>query len=240
MTRAIGILLTIAVLTAGAIYAFFGSTYDKLEEAAFDETITVDNFRGIEQSEHVPPMEIPPSKTPTSTTQTDTIEIPQATINEDTMPQVHISTNKGDIIVELFQDDAPNTVANFLKLTTEGFYNGVIFHRVISGFMIQGGDPDGTGRGGPGYKFADELNPNTDSYKRGYVRGTLAMANAGPNTNGSQFFIMHKDTPLPHAYTIFGRVIEGLDVVDAIAASVTDPYDRPLEEVVMNSVSVVE
>lgn len=157
-----------------------------------------------------------------------------------TMTTATIETTKGNIVIEFFPDDAPKTVENFLTLAKKKFYDGVIFHRVISGFMVQGGDPTGTGRGGPGYKFADELNPATESYKRGYVRGTVAMANAGPNTNGSQFFIMHKDYPLPNNYTIFGRVIEGMDVVDAIAASPTDPSDRPLTEIKMTAVTVSE
>jgi cyclophilin family peptidyl-prolyl cis-trans isomerase len=123
-------------------------------------------------------------------------------------------------------------------LAGKGFYNNLIFHRVIPGFMIQGGDPTGTGMGGPGYKFADELNPNTVSYKAGYVKGTVAMANSGPDTNGSQFFIMQKDTPLPHSYTIFGKVISGLDVVDAIAAVQVNGSDKPLTDVVMKSVTV--
>jgi cyclophilin family peptidyl-prolyl cis-trans isomerase len=109
---------------------------------------------------------------------------------------------------------------------------------VIKDFMIQGGDPTGTGAGGPGYKFADELNPETISYKNGYERGVVAMANAGPNTNGSQFFIMHKDTPLPNNYTIFGKVISGMDVVDAIANTATDGNDRPIEKMIMNKVTV--
>jgi len=155
-------------------------------------------------------------------------------------PMVKITTNLGDITLELFPNDAPKTVENFLTLAQKGFYDGVIFHRVIADFMIQGGDPTGTGMGGPGYKFADELNPNTESYKRGYVRGTLAMANAGPDTNGSQFFIMHKDTPLPHAYTIFGRVTEGLDVVDKIATSKTDANDKPLSKVTIEKVEVIK
>ena len=104
--------------------------------------------------------------------------------------------------------------------------------------MIQGGDPTGTGMGGPGYKFADELNAATESYKAGYARGVVAMANAGPNTNGSQFFIMHKDTPLPHAYTIFGRVVKGLDVVDAIATTPVNGNDRPVTDVVIKKATV--
>jgi len=168
------------------------------------------------------------------------INEPNLTNNKNTMSVVKITTNKGDITIELFADDAPKTVENFVTLANKDFYNGIIFHRVISGFMIQGGDPTGTSTGGPGYKFADELNPNTPSYKTGYVRGTVAMANAGPNTNGSQFFIMHKDVPLNHDYTIFGRVISGLETVDAIASTKTGPGDRPAEDVVMTKIEVVK
>jgi cyclophilin family peptidyl-prolyl cis-trans isomerase len=153
---------------------------------------------------------------------------------------VTIETNKGTITFETYDADAPNTVKNFITLADKSFYNGVIFHRVIKDFMIQGGDPTGTGRGGPGYAFADELNPATPSYKAGYVRGTVAMANSGPNTNGSQFFIMHKDYALPHSYTIFGRVVSGMDVVDAIASSQTGPGDRPVSNITMNKVTVAE
>ena len=156
------------------------------------------------------------------------------------MAHAKIKTNKGEIKVKLHHEDAPKTVQNFLDLAKKGFYNGVIFHRVIPGFMIQGGDPTGTGAGGPGYQFEDELNSETESYKRGYTRGTLAMANAGPNTNGSQFFIMHTNYPLPHAYTIFGEVLEGLDVVDAIATTPTDYSDRPLEEIIMEEIEILE
>ncbi len=156
------------------------------------------------------------------------------------MHKITIETNKGKIVFESYDADAPKAVNNFITLANKGFYNGTIFHRVISGFMIQGGDPTGTGTGGPGYQFEDELNPSTDSYKAGYVRGTVAMANSGPNTNGSQFFIMHKDYPLPHNYTIFGKVVEGMNVVDAIASSATDRSDRPKENIVMNKVTVEE
>ncbi len=126
--------------------------------------------------------------------------------------QIRLHTDEGDIVFELFADTAPKTVSNFVYLTTEKYYDGLTFHRREEGFVIQGGDPRGTGTGGPGYKFEDELK---DSYK--YERGVVAMANSGPNTNGSQFFIMLKDTPLPHLYSIFGRVTEGMDVVDKIA-----------------------
>ncbi len=145
-----------------------------------------------------------------------------------------IETSAGSMTAELFPDDAPNTVNNFVFLARDGFYDEVIFHRVISGFMIQGGDPTGTGRGGPGYRFNDE--PVT----RSYDRGTLAMANAGPNTNGSQFFIMHADYPLPPNYTIFGKLTAGEDVVDAIAGAQTGPNDRPTEPVAISGISIAE
>ncbi|MBN9491975.1 peptidylprolyl isomerase [bacterium] len=145
-----------------------------------------------------------------------------------------IETTAGTLTAELFADDAPNTVNNFVFLARDGYYEDVIFHRVIQGFMIQGGDPTGTGRGGPGYKFKDE------PVKRGYLRGTLAMANAGPNTNGSQFFIMHADYPLPPNYTIFGKLTSGEDVLDAIATAPTGAQDRPHDPVSMKSITIEE
>lgn len=154
------------------------------------------------------------------------------------MHEVTITTNLGDIVFQTYDADAPKAVDNFVTLADKGFYKNVIFHRVIEGFMIQGGDPTGTGTGGPGYQFADELNANTESYKKGYLAGTVAMANAGPNTNGSQFFIMHKDYPLPHSYTIFGHVVHGQDVVDKIATTKVDSNDKPITPVVMKKVSV--
>lgn len=160
------------------------------------------------------------------------------TNNNKTQHMVTIETNYGKIVIETYDSDAPNTVKNFITLAQKGFYNGVIFHRVIKGFMIQGGDPTGTGMGGPGYKFDDELNPNTPSYKAGYRKGVVAMANAGPNTNGSQFFIMHQDYPLPNSYTIFGHVVSGQEVVDKIANVQTGANDRPVTPVVMNTVFV--
>src|SRR5436309_6519931 len=154
-----------------------------------------------------------------------------------------IQTNKGTIKFELLEQDAPNTTENFRLLGEKGYYDGVIFHRVINGFMIQGGDPTGSGRGGQsawGGRFNDEINPSSEVYRRGYKAGTVAMANAGPNTNGSQFFIMHVDYPLPPSYTIFGRVTEGQDVVNAIALSLTDRNDRPASEIKMVKVSIHE
>jgi len=163
-----------------------------------------------------------------------------------------IKTNKGTMKVALFPKIAPNTVRNFVelakgtrinpltgkKVSDKPFYDGVIFHRVIEGFMIQGGDPLGSGMGGPGYKFADE--PVTEEYSR----GTIAMANSGPNTNGSQFFIMHKDYPLPPSYTIFGRIdpkdAESLATVDAIATTSVNGSDKPLEDVIIQSIVIEE
>ncbi len=153
---------------------------------------------------------------------------------------VTIETNKGTIKFETYDADAPNTVKNFMTLAGKGFYDSLIFHRVIKGFMIQGGDPQGTGFGGPGYKFADELNPATASYRAGYKKGVVAMANSGANTNGSQFFIMLEDTGLDKNYTIFGHVIVGQDVVDAIGLVQTDSGDRPVTPVVMKKVTVEE
>ena len=145
-----------------------------------------------------------------------------------------IETNHGTIQLELFDEEAPETVANFRKLASEGFYNGLVFHRVIGNFMIQGGCPNGTGTGGPGYTFDDEFNEHP------IVRGTLAMANAGPNTNGSQFFIVTAEaTPwLDGKHTAFGRVLDGMDVIDTIEAQPTDARDKPIDDVRMERVVV--
>jgi cyclophilin family peptidyl-prolyl cis-trans isomerase len=163
-----------------------------------------------------PPMTIDPSKHYTAT----------------------IDTSMGTMTADLFANDAPMTVNNFVFLANQGFYNGVTFHRVINNFMIQTGDPTGTGTGGPGYRFNDE------PVKRQYVRGTLAMANAGPNTNGSQFFIVQKDYPLPPNYTIFGLLTGGLDVLDKIATTPTGPGkggpDTPRTPITINSITISE
>jgi len=159
--------------------------------------------------------------------------------------QAILHTNKGDITIEFYPEQAPKTVENFTKLAKEGFYDGVKFHRVIKGFMIQGGDPQSKddakmslwGTGGPGYKFNDEIDPNSDLYKTGYKQGIVAMANSGPNTNGSQFFIMAADYPLPPLYTIFGHVTAGQNVVTSIENISTGSNDRPIEPVVINNVS---
>jgi len=142
------------------------------------------------------------------------------------MSQMTMTTNKGPIVLEMFDDDAPKTVENFKKLAADGFYDGLTFHRVIKDFMIQGGCPQGTGTGGPGYSFEDEFNDHK------VVRGALAMANSGPNTNGSQFFIVTIDAApwLDGKHTVFGEVKEGMDVVDALEGLPTDARDRPRED----------
>src|SRR5215216_1640172 len=152
------------------------------------------------------------------------------------MSAAPVHTRKSAIAVELFDDDAPKTVENFKKLARDGFYDGVIFHRVIPDFMIQGGDPTGTGTGGPGYKFEDEFNDHK------VERGALAMANAGPNTNGSQFFVVTADACpwLDGKHTVFGRVASGMDVVDRISALPRDGRDKPREDVTIERVELGE
>ena len=154
-----------------------------------------------------------------------------------------IETNKGTIKFELLEQDAPKTTENFRLLAERNYYDGVIFHRVIPNFMIQGGDPLGEGYGGEsawGGKFNDEIDRSSALYAGSYEKGTVAMANSGPNTNGSQFFIMHIDYPLPPSYTKFGKVIEGQDVVNAIATVSRNHNDKPHDPVVMNRVYIEE
>ena len=157
--------------------------------------------------------------------------------NASANPKAVIETTQGRIVVELYQDQAPKTVANFVKLAKQGFYNGIIFHRVIPSFMIQTGDPTGTGRGGPGYTFADEFAPSLHHDSP----GTLSMANAGPDTNGSQFFITLVATPwLNGRHTIFGRVVEGQNVIELIGAVDRDANDRPRSPISMTKVTIQE
>ena len=223
------------VLVGGAITTFLMVPFLFFTTAVKETVSDTDVSKPITEVQAEEPSQLAPGVSTTmDNIQTNLI------IKPNTMPTVKIQTNKGDITVELYANDAPKTVENFVTLAKKGYYDGVIFHRVIKGFMIQGGDPTGTGSGGPGYQFADELDSATPSYKKGYVRGTLAMANAGPNTNGSQFFIMHADYPLPNAYTIFGHVTTGMEVVDAIANGAVDGNDRPLSEVKMTKVEVIE
>lgn len=153
---------------------------------------------------------------------------------------ITLKTNFGEIQFQTYDADAPKTVKNFITLAEKGFYDNLTFHRVVKGFVIQGGDPNGNGKGGPGYNFEDELNPNTESYKNGYKKGVVAMANSGPNTNGSQFFIMLEDYPLPNNYTIFGKVVKGQEVVDAIGETAVGGDDKPLKPVVIEKVTVAK
>ena len=162
---------------------------------------------------------------------------PAMAIDESKTYKAVITTTHGAINVDLFASETPNTVNNFVFLAREGFYDNVVFHRVIPNFMIQGGDPTGTGTGGPGYRFDDE------PVRRQYIPGTLAMANAGPNTNGSQFFIMHGAVALPPNYTIFGFATEGLETVNAIATVPTQPGgegSRPIDPPQILSIEIIE
>lgn len=178
----------------------------------------------------------------------NTMETPQFT---DSVEVATIKTNMGSFTIELYHNDAPKTVENFTGLAKKNYYNGILFHRVVRGFVIQAGDPNTKdpakaamwGSGGEsiyGAKFADELNPATKSYKEGYKKGVVAMANAGPNTNGSQFFVCLDNVGLPNQYTIFGKVIHGQEVVDKIGQSKLGPRDVPVEAVKIESVTVAK
>jgi len=207
------IILIIAVV-AVSFFIYKDRTSDDLAIDNKDETNVESDEK---QWEFAPEMQIDQSKTYIAT----------------------MKTNKGDIKFKLFASETPFTVNNFIFLSREGFYDDVIFHRVIKDFMIQGGDPTGTGTGGPGYSFSDE------AIIRDYTRGTLAMANAGPNTNGSQFFIMHKDLALPRSYVIFGEVIEGIETVDKITevevqASSMGELSSPVDEIKIESIKIKE
>lgn len=164
---------------------------------------------------------------------------PAMTIDKNKKYTATFKTSKGDVVIELFVKETPIAVNNFVFLAREGFYDGTLFHRIVKGFMIQGGDPQGNGSGGPGYKFDDE------KITRDYKRGILAMANSGPNTNGSQFFIMHKDYDLPKSYVIFGQVVKGLEVIDAIAdvPTIDNGYkeqSKPTEKITIDKISITE
>ena len=183
--------------------------------------------------------QITPEPTPQALPTSQALPSPESQIDQNKTYQAVITTTAGEIIINLNVKQTPITANNFVYLANKGFYNNTIFHRVIEGFMIQGGDPQGTGSGGPGYRFDDE------PFEGEYTRGTVAMANSGPNTNGSQFFIMHQDYALPKDYVIFGQVISGLEVVDKIAtAEVTMGSDgaasKPVEPVTIQDVRIIE
>jgi cyclophilin family peptidyl-prolyl cis-trans isomerase len=200
-----------------------------------------DKSKDIAQPNEIPKMTQPPTSTPTPTPfQNKTLTPPEMTLDPKKTYIAKLSTSEGDITIELFANKTPKTVNNFVYLANRGFYDGTIFHRVMKDFMIQGGDPKGDGTGGPGYKFDDE------PFDGEYARGTVAMANSGPNTNGSQFFIMHKDNALPKNYVIFGKVTSGIEVVDKIAEapvkvnSYTREVSSPVNPVTVNKVEITE
>jgi len=231
--KSVFIVIGLIVLAAIAYFVF-----DKKSEEA--PPIAENKAEQAEQKDEAPNNEDLTIISGQPSEQQNSTSTDQATEIKNNMHTITLETNLGTIEFETYDADAPKTVQNFIALAQKGFYDGLIFHRVIKGFMIQGGDPNGSGTGGPGYQFEDELNPETESYKAGYKRGVVAMANAGPNTNGSQFFIMHQDYSLPNNYAIFGKVIKGQEVVDAIANIQTGANDRPLEPVVMKRVIVTE
>lgn len=208
-------LITMAIALA-AVGALGVGAYNYIEKAPAEET-----------------------KNPSSIGNTINITPPSMEINQEKKYEATLKTSAGDIVLELNAKDTPITVNNFVTLARKNFYNSTKFHRTMKGFMIQGGDPKGDGTGGPGYTFADE------PFKGEYTRGTLAMANAGPNTNGSQFFIMHKDYALPKNYVIFGKVIKGIEVVDKIAeapvtANMFGEPSVPVTPVVVQSITIEE
>ncbi len=230
-------ILSIALVTIGAgcsktstptTYNYNdGPTAEEL--FAKKESVTTDNYQTAPS---------PPSQSPVTSTNSPTNTNPME-FNASTHYTAVLYTTKGDIEIELNFGQTPNTVKNFVDLARKNFYDQTIFHRAITGFMIQGGDPKGNGTGGPGYKFNDE--PFTGEY----TRGAVAMANAGPNTNGSQFFIMHADYPLPKNYTIFGKVTKGIEVVDAIAndevrMSGSGELSQPVNPTTVTNIEILE
>ncbi|MCX6731294.1 MAG: peptidylprolyl isomerase [Candidatus Roizmanbacteria bacterium] len=223
--KRIGIIAAFLILFVGIIVTLvdqFGKQADQMAEYGTPQVT-----QGVQQAQN----EV------TQVPQNDDMKKPKMSIDKTKKYTASMKTDLGDIEIELYADKTPITVNNFVTLAKKKFYSNVIFHRTIKGFMIQGGDPTGTGSGGPGYKFDDE------KFDGEYARGTIAMANAGPNTNGSQFFIMHKDNPLPKNYVIFGKVTKGLDVVDAIAEAPTKPEGEgssPVSPVKMLSVTITE
>jgi len=176
------------------------------------------------------------NSSPEGNVKKENMNTPEISIDVNKKYQAKFKTNYGEFTINLFAKETPVTVNNFVTLARKNFYNGLIFHRVIPDFMIQGGDPEGTGRGGPGYKFNDEVSPKK------LVKGSLAMANAGPNTNGSQFFIVTaQETPwLDGRHTNFGEVTNGLDVVEKIGKVETGQNDKPIKDVIINSIEIIE
>lgn len=194
--------------------------------------LLLDNKPSVNKNSQITPANTQTMNTPTP--ETKTLSQPDMQIDPQKTYLVTLKTDQGDIIITLDPQNTPITVNNFVYLAKNNFYNNTIFHRTLGGFMIQGGDPTGTGTGGPGYKFADE--PFTGEY----TRGTIAMANSGPNTNGSQFFIMHQDYNLPKNYVIFGQVTQGIEVVDTIATAPTQPNSTGENSTPVNPVTITQ
>jgi cyclophilin family peptidyl-prolyl cis-trans isomerase len=220
-------LMAVALLGAGCSQAPANDAYVPPAPADTAPAAAPDNTPDVTPSST--PVSIP---TPSSTSTMSTLAFPGVLPEAQTNKKVMIKTNLGNIEIQVDPKAGPNAASNFVYLVKQGFYNGTIFHRVIPGFMIQGGDPTGTGTGGPGYQFAN------DTVNAKYDKGIVAMANAGPDTNGSQFFIMVASVPLGPDYSIFGHVISGQAVADKIAAQNRDGNDRPLSEIKMIDVSL--
>lgn len=222
--KRIGIIGGFLLLFVGIIVTLSNQFSQKADQMAeFNTTPTIQLAQGNNEITQIP--------------QNDDMKKPKMSIDKTKKYTAIMKTTAGDIEIELFADKTPITVNNFVSLSKKKFYENVIFHRTIKGFMIQGGDPTGTGSDGPGYKFNDE------KFDGEYTRGTLAMANAGPNTNGSQFFIMHKDMQLAKNYVIFGKVTKGLETVDKIAEAPTQPggeESTPINPVKILSVEIVQ
>lgn len=224
MNGKIGILLAGIVVVGFAVYLF---TSDPAEQETNTNTPTPAGATS-NTNPSVPPIDMK-----------QYTQAPEMILKAGVDYQARLKTNKGDIVIDLHESETPITVNNFVFLAQDGFYTDVPIHRVISGFMLQSGDPTGTGTGTPGYRFNDE------PFNGEYTRGTVAMANSGANTNGSQFFIMHQDYPLPPSYVIFGNVIDGLDVVDAIAetpvqANMYGEASVPTETLTIESIEIIE
>ena len=224
------LVLILAGLTVTVALAFF--KFDKNNEPMSDkptDKLTSPDILGLTSNQPVTPNAEP------TLNLTPAVAVPTiSAVNQPSAAVLH--TTEGDITIKFNIGSTPNTISNFIKLSQNNFYNGTIFHRVIQGFMIQGGDPNGNGSGGPGYSFADE------PFEGEYTRGTVAMANSGPDTNGSQFFIMHQDNPLPKNYVIFGKVIAGMETVDKIAESSTIPGgegSKPVNPVSIKTIDLI-
>lgn len=233
MARLIIILIITAALVTGLVYIFWGDNFKPLP----DKEDLQENSNLLQENALPPGSQMPTEGVPESIKKS-MIQPPQSIdLEEGIVYMAKLKTSEGEILIELNTEQTPVTAYNFIYLARQKFYDDTIFHRVIKNFMIQGGDPEGTGMGGPGYKFADE------PFEGEYTRGTIAMANSGPNTNGSQFFIMHKDYPLPPNYVIFGHVAKGIEVVDKIAEAEMQPGgegSKPVNPVRVESVEIIE